>query len=127
MKTSTLMLYILFGLLLTTSHVQAQTKQTKINDFIGTWEYTSQDAPYAYRQGQFMIAKNDDGEPSVKVIFSNGESVPAENITIEGRQLRFDIYVESGYVTVILERDGNKLTGTADTPNGEIALTADRG
>ena len=126
MKTSTLTLCILFGLLISTSHGQAQAKQAGFSDFVGTWEYTSQEAPYAYRQGQFVVAKNDDGEPSVKVIFSNGESIQAENITIEGRQLRFDIYVQSDYVTVTLERDGNKITGTADTADGEIALTADR-
>jgi len=123
MKISALLFCSLFGLLLTNSPVQAQTDA---NNFIGSWEYTGQHAPYAYRQGKLVITQ-EHGKTSVKIVFSNENKIQAEKVTVEDEQLRFSIYVENEYVPVKLElKKENKITGFADTTTGKIALTATR-
>lgn len=125
MKTLASILCIIFGLLLTTSISKAQPEKTDFEDYTGTWEYTSPEAPYAYQEGQFVIAQKD-GDPSVHLIFSNGQEVEGENLRIEDQQLKFGIYVETEYVSIQLEREEDKITGIANTTDSEIPLEAVR-
>ncbi|MCW9706637.1 hypothetical protein [Fodinibius salsisoli] len=124
MKTSAYLIFtIALGFIFASSQVQAQSQKTNVSDFIGTWNYTSQEAPYAYQEGQFVITQ-EDGAPSVDVLFSNGQEVEGENVRIENQQLKFGLYVETEYVSIQLERKEDKITGHADTTDDVIALTA---
>jgi len=126
MKTSIFTLTMILGLFLSIPQTQAQSEQADFDDFVGIWEYTSQDAPYAYQQGQLAVAKKN-GKPSVRITFSNKSEVEAGRVKMDGGQLKFSLYIESEYIPVKLElKEEHKITGFADTSEGEIAFTADK-
>jgi|GEM_PF-5255051 len=120
MKNSITLFGLIFGLLLTSASVQAQTAA---NDFIGTWEYTSQDAPYPYQQGQMTVTIEDE-DISVTVVSSNEDEIEAKNAKVKNHQLQFEVFIQGQDVAVKLKMEKeNKLSGFADTADGKIALS----
>jgi hypothetical protein len=49
-----------------------------------------------------------------------------KNVTYENGELKGGLYVDYEYVSVKIKIEGNKMTGVANTPEGEMKLTAEK-
>jgi hypothetical protein len=47
-------------------------------------------------------------------------------VEIDGKVLKFGLYVEYEYISGKVEIDGNKMRGTVSTPDGDVPITAEK-
>lgn len=92
------------------------------DDLIGGWEYTVAGAPEGYDKGFLMIVKQGDVYKA-QVQLSSG-AVNGENVVVKGNKITFTVNVEGETVSVALEANGSKLSGTSTSPsNGTMNIT----
>lgn len=98
--------------------------QDSIKNFVGTWEYTCEDAPYEYRTGSIVI-ETQNNEAKIKVVYQDGSQVKAESLSVKDGVLHFSVIVENETIPVELKRDNEKLIGKTYNEYGEeMKLTA---
>ncbi len=93
-------------------------------DVIGTWKYSVPSAPEGLTTGDVVITEAA-GVLAGKVVFQDGNSVELKNVKYEGGQLSFGLYVESNFVSVKSKVTGKKMEGQVDSPEGQLAFTAE--
>ena len=93
------------------------------NDFIGHWKFTSQYAPDGFQTGTFVIGEKD-GALTGEIKFADGYSVPMKNMAVTDGVLKFSISVEYNDVPITATVEGNKLKGTASSPEGNLPFEA---
>ncbi|MFS4493761.1 hypothetical protein [Maribacter sp. 2308TA10-17] len=92
------------------------------DNLIGGWEYTVEGAPEGYEKGFMMIVKQ--GDMYKAQIQLAGGAVNAENVVVKGNKITFTVNVEGETVSVALEANGSKLSGTSTSPsNGTMKIT----
>lgn len=92
-------------------------------DVIGDWKYEVPTAPYGFETGVLAFFEKN-GKLAGELQLTDGSKMGLENVKLEKDVLSFSLYVEGGYVSVSSKIDGENLTGTVDTPDGEMKLTA---
>lgn len=114
--------FLVMAILFAAVHLQATAPAGKKN-FTGEWEFNIPHAPHGYQQGTIFITENK-GNLNGEIKFSDGEKVKMEQMSVTDGVLKFQIYVESGYVNGNATVEGNKFKGTAFTPEGDIPFEA---
>lgn len=116
-------LVVLFVVLVSSVFMGNQANATNANQLKGKWKYKSQEAPYKYSTGQFII--NDiDGKTTVTVKFMDDTKLKAENVRCEKTSISFVLNVEYNEIMVSCELKNGKLIGVADSSEGEMDITA---
>ena len=96
-----------------------------IKDVIGNWKYEVPSAPYGYEKGTLVFTEKE-GKLVGEVKFADGYKIDMKNVTFENGELKCGLYVDYEYVSVKAKIEGNKMTGAANTPEGEMKLTAEK-
>ncbi len=92
-------------------------------DLPGEWKCEVKEAPYEYSRSTLTITEKD-GQLTGTVKFENGYQVDIKTITLTDDLIIMELYVENNYVRVTGKIDGVVISGTADTPEGKMALVA---
>lgn len=117
-KLLTLMLLII----LTTTVFQVTAAPAK-EDFLGEWKFESPHAPYGYNKGSIVISEKE-GALAGEIKFIDGTKIEAKNIKFDEGVLNFSISVEYNNIPVKATIEGNKMKGTANTPEGNLPFEA---
>ncbi|PCE66012.1 hypothetical protein [Sediminicola luteus] len=91
---------------------------------LGTWKYTSPNAPYEYNTGEIAISQAD-GEYKV-VISIDGGSMEGTHVKVEGNTITFSVWVEGSSIPVELTANGDKMEGFSQTPEGDLKIKCTR-
>lgn len=96
------------------------------NDLVGSWKYEVPSAPYGYEKGTLVFSEKD-GKLVGEVKFADGYKIDMKDVKMEeGGVLKCGLYVDYEYVSVKAKIEGTKMTGTVNTPEGEMKLTAEK-
>ena len=90
---------------------------------IGSWKCAVIDVPYEYSNSVITIAEKE-GKLTGVVKFDSGEEIKLSTVKLTNNQLVLTLYVEGYSVTVDGKVNGNKITGTVDSPEGRVNFTA---
>jgi hypothetical protein len=94
-------------------------------EILGNWKYEVPSAPYGYEKGTLVFAEKE-GKLVGEVKFADGYKIDMKNVTYENGELKCGLYVDYEYVSVKAKIEGSKMTGAANTPEGEMKLTAEK-
>lgn len=119
MKKITFLLILVFAAI---TVLQAQTPAGK-KDFMGEWKFTSQYAPEGFKTGIFVINEKD-GALKGEIKFADNYAVPMNNMTVTDGVLKFSITVDYYDIPISATVEGNKLKGTASSPEGNLPFEA---
>lgn len=97
-------------------------ENTKIT---GSWKVRVPDAPPEYSES-IMVVSESEGALKVKMIFGESNALEASGVSLNGEALKFMLGVEGNQIPVTAKITGNSITGSATSPNGELALTAQK-
>jgi len=120
-------LLMAFGLINIPGEMLAHSESNNIaisvkDDLLGGWEYTVAGAPEGYEKGFLMIVKQ--GDVYRTQVQLNGGAVNGENVEVKGNKITFTVAIEGETVSVALEANGSKLSGTTTSPsNGTLNIT----
>lgn len=93
------------------------------SDVVGEWKYEVPTAPYGYEAGTLVFSEKE-GALTGLVKFEDGYKIDLKNITYADGVLKCGLYVDYEYVSIKAKVDGKSITGTVDSPDGEMKLTA---
>lgn len=95
-------------------------------DLVGSWKYEVPSAPYGYEKGTLVFSEKD-GKLVGEVKFADGYKIDMKDVKLEeGGVVKCGLYVDYEYVSVKAKIEGTKMTGTVNTPEGEMKLTAEK-
>jgi hypothetical protein len=94
-------------------------------DVVGSWKYEVPSAPYGYEKGTLAFTEKE-GKLAGEVKFADGYKIEMKNLTYENGELKGGLYVDYEYVSIKAKIEGTKMTGTVNTPEGEMKLTAEK-
>jgi hypothetical protein len=94
------------------------------NGITGSWTFEVPDAPWEYNNGKLMFTKVDE-ELNGKIEFHTGRELTIRSVTIGEDRFTFVVYVDGYRIQTHLSRDGNTLTGYAETPEGNMNIRAE--
>jgi len=120
MKTHFLSL-ILFTLLCFGLQSAAQVKN---NPFIGEWLYDLPDAGPGYDKGNIIFSEKE-GTVICTVKVQGGE-ITANELKIDGNNISFTTMAEGNSYQIKLKLENEKLSGTVESSEGSILMTAVR-
>ena len=95
------------------------------NDIVGNWKYEVPSAPVGYDIGVLVIAEKE-GKLVGEVKFADGYKIDLKEVTYEAGVVKCGLYVDYEYVSVKAKIEGDKMTGTVNTPEGEMKITAEK-
>ena len=95
----------------------------KNKDVIGEWKYEVPTAPYGYASGTFVISEKE-GKLAGHVKFADGYKIDLKDVSYEAETLKFGLYIDYSYVSLKTKIEGKNMTGTVNTPEGEMKVTA---
>ncbi|HWS00890.1 MAG TPA: hypothetical protein VN249_09765 [Prolixibacteraceae bacterium] len=121
MRTTRLLLTLTF---LLAAFVQLQAAALQQKHLIGKWQYSAPTAPPNYSTGQINFIQ--DGEKLKGELVIEGQKVEFSQIIIKGEEVAVTIYLESTPITIKFKIVDGKLEGSADTPDGLVAVVAVR-
>lgn len=110
-------LLLIFAIILISGYLSA-------NDFsklLGTWNYKVEYAPQGYDKGQMVFAEKEGkvvGEVKIE-----GYSIPVKNLEVVEGEYKFGVEIDYGLIPVYIKIEGDKLTGRASTPEGDMPVT----
>lgn len=87
---------------------------------VGTWNYKVEYAPEGYDKGQMVFSEKEGkvvGEVRIE-----GYSIPVKNLEHAEGQFKFGVEIDYGYIPITIKVDGDKLTGKANTPDGDMPI-----
>lgn len=109
-------LLIVFVLAVFSGYVSAN----EFAKLVGTWNYKVEYAPEGYDKGQ-MVFSEKEGKV-VGEIRMEGYSIPVKNLELVEGQFKFGVEIEYGYIPITLKLEGDKLSGKANTPEGDMPI-----
>lgn len=101
------------------------TASQENNDVIGNWKYEVPTAPVGYDKGVMVISENE-GKLVGEIKFADGYKIDLKEVTYEEGVVKCSLYVDYNLVTVKAKVEGKKLTGTVNTPEGDMKITAEK-
>lgn len=90
---------------------------------IGSWRCVANDVPEEYKNSTIAITEKD-GKLAGTVKFDSGVEISLNYVRQTGKDVVMSLYVEGNEVIIKGKLEGSKITGTADTPDGIVSLTA---
>jgi hypothetical protein len=94
-------------------------------DVVGNWKYEVPSAPYGYEKGTLVFSEKD-GKLVGEVKFADGYKIVMKDVTYEAGVVKCGLFVDYEYVSVKAKIEGTKMTGTVNTPDGEMKLTSEK-
>ncbi|WP_372950309.1 hypothetical protein [Mariniphaga sp.] len=107
---------------LATSFLHA-TAMPAIKSALGEWKFESPYAPDGYNKGSIIISEKE-GVLAGEIKFADGTKVELKDVKFEENILKFGINVEYNYIPIKATIEGNKMKGTANTPDGDLPFEA---
>lgn len=95
----------------------------KSGDIIGDWKFESPHAPDGYNKGSIIILEKE-GVLAGEIKFADGTKVELKDVKFEEKVLKFGINVDYNYIPIKATIEGNKMKGTANTPDGDLPFEA---
>ncbi len=92
---------------------------------LGRWKYKVQNVDPQYQEGILYIVK-ESGKYGVNVMVGGGGTVPADEVEVNGNEVKFVVYVEGEKVRIALKIDGNSFTGSGASSQGPFSMTGTR-
>jgi hypothetical protein len=95
-------------------------------DVVGSWKYEVAGAPYGYEKGTLVFAEKE-GKLVGEVKFADGYKIEMKEVKVEENGfVKCGLYVDYNYINVNLKIEGVKMTGSVNTPDGEMKLKAEK-
>jgi hypothetical protein len=94
-------------------------------DVLGNWKYEVPTAPVGYDKGVMVISEKE-GKLVGEVKFADGYKIDLKEVNYEEGVVKCSLYVDYNLVTVKAKIEGKKLTGTVNTPEGDMKITAEK-
>lgn len=91
------------------------------NDLIGTWKYTVSNVPPEYETGFMTFEQKDDKTTG---FLGQQEKMEMKELTIDQGKVTFKLDFQGGLLTFTMTQEGEKLTGTIVSQDGEFPITA---
>jgi len=91
----------------------------------GAWAYDVQNVDPQYEKGILHIAK-ENGKYVLNIQGAEGSMIPTEELTVDGNEVKFIVYVEGDRVSINLNFDGDTFTGEGSASGGPFTLTGKR-
>jgi len=110
-------------LLLAIVLMSAKTIASDKDAIIGSWKCIAKDVPEEYKNSTINISEKD-GKLAGTVKFDNGVEISLNYIKQIDKEVIMSVYVEGNEIIIKGKLEGSKITGTADTPDGQVTLTA---
>jgi predicted secreted protein len=118
------LLILAFFMAVTILNVQASGVANK--DVVGNWKYEVAGAPYGYEKGTLVFAEKE-GKLVGEVKFDDGYKIEMKEVKLEeGGVVKCGLYVDYEYISVSVKLEGTKMTGSVNTPDGELKLKAEK-
>jgi hypothetical protein len=96
------------------------------SEVVGNWKYEVAGAPTGYEKGTLVFTEKE-GKLVGEVKFADGYKIEMKDVKIEeGGVLKCGLYVDYEYISVKAKIEGTKMTGTVNTPEGEMKLLAEK-
>jgi hypothetical protein len=115
---------LMFVATLFSGSIQAAVIQSN-EEIIGEWKFESQQAPYGYEKGSIVISEKE-GKLAGEVKFADGYKLPLRDVTYADGELKCKFTVDYNEIAIKGTTEGNKMKGTADTPEGALSFTAEK-
>lgn len=94
-------------------------------DVVGSWKYEVPTAPYGYEKGTLVFTENE-GKLVGEVKFADGYKIEMKNVNYENGELKGGLYVDYEYISIKAKIENKKMTGSVNTPEGEMKLSAEK-
>lgn len=91
---------------------------------VGVWEYEVEIGESTL-EGEITITKTD-GELAISIATSTYGTLELEDIVLSGNDLTANVEIESNTIDFEFKFDGDSMSGTVTTPDGELEITAER-
>ena len=114
-----LIMTLLLALLLMPAKAIASDKSA----LIGSWKCIANDVPEQYLNSTITITEKD-GKLAGSVKFENDIEISLNYVKQNGNDVVMSLYVEGNEIIIKGRLEGSKITGTADTPDGTVNLSA---
>ena len=95
------------------------------NVLVGSWKYEVPSAPYGYEKGTLVFAEKE-GKLVGEVKFADGYKITMKDVAYEEGVFKAGLYVDCEYVSVNAKIEGNKMTGTVKTTEGDMKITEEK-
>ncbi len=118
------LLILAFFMAVTILNAQASGAVNK--DVVGNWKYEVAGAPYGYEKGTLVFAEKE-GKLVGEVKFADGYKIEMKEVKVEENGvIKCGLYVDYEYISVTIKLEGTKMSGSVNTPDGELKLKADK-
>jgi len=114
-----LIMILLLGIFIISANAVAPEKSV----LIGSWKCVANDVPDEYKNSTIAISEKD-GKLGGTVKFDNGTEIALNYVKQTENDVVMAVYVEGYEVIIKGKLSGSKITGNADTPDGQVSLTA---
>ena len=94
-------------------------------DITGEWKYESPHAPYGYEKGSIIVSEKE-GKLMGEIKFADGYKMDLKNVSYKDGVLKCSITIDYNDIAIKATIDGNKMKGTADSPDGALPFTAEK-
>ncbi|MHA4739219.1 hypothetical protein [Dyadobacter sp. MSC1_007] len=113
--------YLLIMIIAITAFSVSARGTKMANDLIGTWKYTVSNVPPEYETGVMTFEQKDDKTTG---FLGQQEKMEMKELTIDQGKVTFKLDFQGGLLTFTMTQDGDKLTGTIVSQDGEFPITA---
>lgn len=118
------LLILAFFIAVTILNAQASGAVNK--DVVGNWKYEVAGAPYGYEKGTLVFAEKE-GKLVGEVKFADGYKIEMKEVKVEENGVvKCGLYVDYEYISVTIKLEGTKMSGSVNTPDGELKLKAEK-
>lgn len=112
----------LLTMILAVACLAATARNLKTADnLIGTWKYTVSNVPPEYETGTMTFEQKDSKTTGY---LGDTEKMEMKELTVDQGKVTFKLDFQGGILTVTLNQDGDKLSGTIVSQDGEFPITA---
>ena len=92
---------------------------------LGEWKFQVPTAPYGYEKG-VMVFTEKEAKLAGEVKMADGYKIDLKNIEYADGVLKFGLYIDYEYISATSKIEGDKMTGSVKTPDGEMKLSAEK-
>lgn len=100
--------------------IAGMVSANELGKLVGAWKYNVEYAPEGYDKGQ-MVFTLKEGKVTGEVKIE-GYSIPVKNLIFADGEFKFGVEIDYGYIPITVKLDGDKLTGKANTPDGDMPI-----
>jgi hypothetical protein len=92
---------------------------------LGSWKVEAPTAPWEYSKTTLVITEAND-VLSAKLVTEDKQELKVKTITFADNVLKFSLFIDGYNIQIEGKLADSKLTGVADSPEGDIKFTAEK-